>query len=170
LDIQGLLGDTDATPTAVGLAGRVIQQESAGNANAVNARTGASGLMQVMQATARDPGFGVKPLAWEDRFDPAENVRFGTEYLQAMLDKFDGDQVRALAAYNWGPGNAERWSGDMKDLPAETRDYIESILGTSSEQSFSSEDEVNSAIDSGQVSVGDVVIVNGVRMRVENDG
>lgn len=86
--------------------------------------------MQVMQNTARDPGFGVKPLAWEDRFDPKENVRFGVEYLQAMLDKFDGDQVRALAAYNWGPGNATKWSGDFNDLPAETRDYINRILGT----------------------------------------
>lgn len=129
LDIQSLLDGTGGSTSALDLADRVIQQESAGNANAVNARTGASGLMQVMQATARDPGFGVKPLAWEDRFDPKENVRFGTEYLQAMLDRFDGDQTRALVAYNWGVGNADKWSGDLNDLPAETRNYVKKILG-----------------------------------------
>lgn len=130
LDIQGLLGEVEGVTTALDLADSVIQQESAGNTQAVNARTGASGLMQIMQATARDPGFGVKPLAWEDRFDPRENVRFGTEYLQAMLDRFDGDQTRALVAYNWGVGNADKWSGDLNDLPAETKNYVERILGS----------------------------------------
>lgn len=108
---------------------RVIQKESSGNPFAVNSRTGASGLMQVMPATARQPGFGVRPLNWDDRFNADENRRFGTEYLQAMLKNFDGDQVRALVAYNWGVGNAQRWDGNMNSLPAETRDYVNTILG-----------------------------------------
>lgn len=110
----------------------VIWQESRGNPRAVNPRTGASGLMQVMPDTARQPGFGVQPLAWESRFDPSANKRFGTQYLGAMLDRYSGDVDAALAAYNWGPGNADKWvSGgkDMSALPAETRDYITKIKG-----------------------------------------
>lgn len=110
----------------------VIWQESRGNPHAVNPRTGASGLMQVMPDTARQPGFGVSPLAWENRFDPQENKRFGTQYLGAMIDRYRGDVDAALAAYNWGPGNADRWVAGGKDpnaLPAETRDYLTKIKG-----------------------------------------
>jgi hypothetical protein len=107
---------------------RVIQKESSGNPNAVNPVTGASGLMQIMPDTARQPGYGVAPMDWDRRFDAAENRRFGEQYLMAMLNQYDGDQARALAAYNWGPGNANRWDGDMASLPAETRDYINVIL------------------------------------------
>lgn len=110
----------------------VIWQESRGNPNAVNPRTGASGLMQVMPDTARDPGFGVQPLDWSQRFDRNENKRFGTDYLGAMLSRYRGDVDAALAAYNWGPGNADRWVSQgkpMDALPAETRDYITKIKG-----------------------------------------
>ena len=111
------------------LVNRVIQQESGGNPNAVNASSGASGLMQVMPATAASPGFGVAPLPWDQRFDAEANRRFGTDYLNAMLNRYDGDQARALVAYNWGPGNADKWSGDMAALPDETRNYVASIMG-----------------------------------------
>lgn len=109
----------------------VIQTESSGNPNAVNESTGASGLMQVMQLTAQDPGYGVTPMDWSRRFDPDENRRFGTDYLKAMLREFDGDQVRALVAYNWGVGHAKSWDGDMNSLPNETRNYVRKILGAS---------------------------------------
>lgn len=107
----------------------VIRAESGGNPFAVSP-AGAQGLMQVMPATAKSPGFGVKPLA--DPFDPEENRRFGTEYLGAMLRRYGGDREAALAAYNWGAGNADLWvkSGKRRDmLPAETRDYIDRIGG-----------------------------------------
>lgn len=110
------------------LVGAVIKAESAGNPNAVSP-VGAQGLMQVMPATARDPGFGVQPLA--NAFDPAENERFGREYLGAMLKRYDGDPEAALAAYNWGPGNADMWvkSGKkVEGLPRETRNYIAGIV------------------------------------------
>lgn len=107
---------------------RVIQQESGGNPNAVSA-VGASGLMQVMPATAADPGYGVTPLNWDMRFDAKENRRFGTEYLGALLDAFGGDQERALVAYNWGAGNAQDWDGDRASLPKETQGYLAAILG-----------------------------------------
>ena len=105
---------------------RMIQQESGFNPKAVNKRTGATGIAQVMSGTARDPGYGVKPL--EDRFDPVESLRFGAEYLAAMLKKFDGDYRLALAAYNAGPGTVEK-AGGVPQID-ETQAYVQSILST----------------------------------------
>jgi len=150
----------------VSLVDRVIQQESRGDPNAVSP-VGAAGLMQVMPDTARKPGFGVKPLAWGDRFDPVENRRFGEEYLQAMLTEFNGDQARALVAYNWGVGNARKWSGELSDLPAETKNYVQTILGAGVRTAYQSEDEAISAIESGDLKTGDTVVINGVTFRVE---
>lgn len=117
------------TPEFDALVEGVIHQESRGNPNAYNAVSGASGLMQVMPDTARSPGFGVRPLDWSRRFDAKESKRFGTQYLGAMLARYDGNVDKALAAYNWGPGNADKWNGDVSRLPAETRDYITKIRG-----------------------------------------
>lgn len=105
----------------------IIQQESGGNPNLRNPKSGAMGLMQVMPDTARNPGFGVKPLA--DPWNATENRRFGTDYFRAMERRYPGDRDAALAAYNWGPGNADRWvqSGKTIPLPAETQNYIRSI-------------------------------------------
>lgn len=117
------------TPDFDRLVAAVIQQESAGNPNAFNRSSGASGLMQVMPGTARDPGFGVRPMNWNNRFNAGESERFGRDYLGAMLNRYDGQVDRALAAYNWGPGNADDWSGNRNNLPAETQDYLTSIMG-----------------------------------------
>jgi len=102
----------------------LIRKESGWDPSAVSPK-GASGLTQVMPDTARDPGFGIKPLA--NPGDPDEQLRFGAQYLKAMLDRYGGDVDRALAAYNWGPGNADNWSGSAEDLPDETRGYISDI-------------------------------------------
>lgn len=110
-----------------GLYSSLVTKESAWNPGARNPSSGAFGLTQVMPATARDPGFGIDPLT--DPSDPDDQLRFGAEYLSTMLDRYGGDVPRALAAYNWGPGKADSWSGRMSALPAETRDYIETILG-----------------------------------------
>src|SRR5690606_41123698 len=83
------------------LARAVEMQESGGRDDAVSPK-GALGAMQIMPATARDPGFGGRPL--ENPDDPQENRRFGREYLQAMRRRYDGDQAKGLAAYNPGPG------------------------------------------------------------------
>lgn len=105
---------------------RMIQQESGFNPRARNERSGATGIAQVMSETARDPGYGVKPL--EDRYDPVESLRFGAEYLSALLKRFDGDYRLALAAYNAGPGRVLE-AGGVPDLP-ETQQYVKSILET----------------------------------------
>jgi hypothetical protein len=71
--------------------------------------------MQVIAATAADPGFGVAPLAWEDRFDPDLNRAFGTEYLEALMERYNGDEEAALIAYNAGYGRADEWLAAGRD-------------------------------------------------------
>jgi len=106
---------------------RLIAQESNFNPNAVSP-VGAGGLGQVMPDTARDPGYGVPPLAAENLMDPAENIRFSADYFGAMMDKFEGDVPLALAAYNAGPGAVMEYGG----VPPfeETQNYIEKIMGS----------------------------------------
>lgn len=97
--------------------------ESRNNPRAVSP-AGARGLMQVMPATARDPGFGVDPL--QNPFDPQESKRFGKEYFSALLKEF-GSVRHALMAYNWGPYNVKRWikNGKPKSwVPYETKRYV----------------------------------------------
>ena len=101
-----------------------MMAESGGNPNAVSTK-GARGLMQVMPATARDPGFGIRP----SNGTPADDVRVGREYRRAMERRYGGDLTRMWAAYNWGPGNLDaaiRRHGNnwIKHAPAETRAYV----------------------------------------------
>ena len=98
----------------------VMTAESNGNQNAVSPK-GASGMMQLMPRTAA--GLGVNPA------DALENVAGGVSYLSQMRQKY-GDDRLALAAYNWGPGNVDKWlkgGADWSKLPSETRNYISKI-------------------------------------------
>jgi soluble lytic murein transglycosylase-like protein len=96
----------------------VIKQESAGNANAVS-RAGARGLMQLMPSTA-------SKLGVSDSFNPEQNVHGGASYLRELLERYNGDAIKALAAYNAGPNAVDRYHG----LPPyrETRQYVQRIL------------------------------------------
>ena len=62
--------------------------------------------------------------------NPVEQLRYGAQYLGAMLRRYKGDTKRALVAYNWGPGKADKWDGRMESLPAETRAYVQRIMGS----------------------------------------
>jgi len=88
---------------------------------------GAKGEMQVMDGTNVDPGYGVKPAADDS---PEERARVGRDYLAAMVREYDGDVSKALAAYNWGPGNLDKAVKEhgpnwLQAAPEETRSYVE---------------------------------------------
>lgn len=104
---------------------RLVQAESSFDPDIVG-EAGEVGLTQIMENTALDPGYDVKPI--ENRRDPLENLRFGAEYYKAMKDKFGSDEF-ALMAYNTGPGNAEAIINLEKTLPPSTEKYIKTILG-----------------------------------------
>ena len=119
-----------AAPVPAGfdtLAQAVKMVESRGDPNAVSPK-GAVGTMQTMPETLRDPGYGVRPA---QNNSPAELERVGRDYLQAMIAKYPGNLSHALAAYNWGPGNTDKWiaaGADPAKLPKETRDYIPKVM------------------------------------------
>lgn len=96
----------------------LIQQESGGDPNAVSSK-GALGVTQVMPKTGADPGYGVKPLQNQT---VAEQTRFGKDYLTAMLNKYDGNVEKALAAYNAGPAAVDGWT-----TPAENRAVAQDV-------------------------------------------
>jgi len=95
----------------------VVKVESNFNPNAVS-RKGAMGLMQLMPGTARE-------LAVTDPFDPQQNVEAGVRHLRGLLDSYDGDVSRSLAAYNAGAKAVATHHG----VPpyAETQDYVRRI-------------------------------------------
>ena len=95
----------------------VIKTESGGNPRAVSPK-GAVGLMQLIPETAQRYGVG-------NSFDPAQNVEGGTTYLRWLLDRYNGDLVKSLAAYNAGEHAVDQSHG----VPAyrETQRYVQKV-------------------------------------------
>ena len=100
---------------------------------------GASGLMQVMPATARWTArkIGLEGFSPQQLYDRDTNITIGTAYLKLALDDFDGSMPLAAAAYNAGPGRPRNWrNGPVLDAAiwaenvpfSETRDYVKKVL------------------------------------------
>ncbi len=113
-----ILTATIGTGVSPALALAVISVESSGRIDAVS-HAGASGLMQLMPATAER--FGVT-----DTSAAADNIRGGVAYLDWLLREFDGDPILALAGYNAGE-NAVKRAGGVPNYP-ETRGYVPKVL------------------------------------------
>ena len=99
----------------------IIAAESNFDPKAVSS-AGAKGPMQLMPGTAKDMGV-------DDPFNVPQNVRGGTRYYAQMLNKYGGDERKALTAYNWGPGNLDKVDGDVSKAPPETQAYVNRVLG-----------------------------------------
>ena len=95
---------------------------------------GARGLMQITPETANEVErlSGGTTFEVGDLSDPEINIRYGTYLLRELLDRYDGDVVAVLTAYNAGPANADRWGGgelSVDGIPfPETRAYVEEVL------------------------------------------
>lgn len=103
------------------LVAAVVRAESAFRARALSHK-GARGLMQLMPATGKR--FGV---SFRELYDPIKNIEAGTKYLDFLLERFDQDLAKVLAAYNSGEGTVDRYGG----VPPyrETREYVKRIFG-----------------------------------------
>jgi hypothetical protein len=113
------------------LRSQIMAKESGGrrfdkDGNLLTSSKGALGEMQVMPATARDPGFGIRPAKSND---PDELRRVGDEYASVLLNRYK-DPIVAMIAYNMGPGATDKWlaaGADPKKLPKETQGYIRNV-------------------------------------------
>lgn len=110
----------------------VIKQES--DFRDQTSSAGARGLMQITPETADtiETLSGGETFVYEDLADPELNIRYGTFYLDHLLERFVGNEIAALAGYNGGPENAAAWGGSALELNdvafPETREYVESVL------------------------------------------
>lgn len=107
--------------------------------NVARSNVGASGLMQIMPSTARwiAKRLGIKRFDTSEMQDPARNIQFGAYYLKHVQNSLDGSPVLATAAYNAGPGRAQRWRTSepmeaavyIESIPFdETRDYVKKVM------------------------------------------
>lgn len=117
-----------------------INQESGGNQNAVSPK-GAIGVAQIMPGTGPEAA-KLAGLPWDPerlKTDAAYNEKLGRAYMDKQLETFGGDAAKALAAYNMGPGSAEKGNGVaglvakygddwLSHAPQETQDYVKNIM------------------------------------------
>src|SRR5438876_4695606 len=123
--VRGHARNYDLDPA---LLAAVIYQESKFHADA-KSDSGAIGLMQLLPSTAHGIALhtGGSRFRTSDLYDPEINVRYGAWYLRHLLDKY-GDERTALAAYNAGQDNVDRWRAAGEGIAfAETRHYVKRV-------------------------------------------
>ena len=131
-DIKQYAGDQKINPA---WAFAITRRESSFMPDA-NSPAGAKGLMQIMPGTAKQ--LARKTISNRYLFEAKNNIKLGTKYLRNLLDRHDGNQVLATAAYNAGPYRVKSWLKNAESLPAdvwietipykETREYVKSVL------------------------------------------
>jgi soluble lytic murein transglycosylase len=123
--VRGHARNYDLDPALVAA---VIYQESKFKADAQSS-SGAVGLMQLLPATAQGIAVhtGGTEFRTSDLYDPEINVRYGSWYLRHLLDRY-GDERTALAAYNAGQDNVDRWRASGSGIRfSETRAYVKRV-------------------------------------------
>lgn len=110
------------------LVAAVIRTESHFRTRAISS-VGAIGLMQIMPATGEwiADNIGVDGFTTGDLYEPKTNIRLGIWYLRYLIDRF-GRVDTALAAYNAGPGNVERWQKEGGETFPETAEYVRKVV------------------------------------------
>jgi soluble lytic murein transglycosylase len=119
----------------------IARQESTFRPN-LTSRSGASGVMQLMPATAKwmaDVDPNIEPVHVANLESPVNSLRLGAWYLQRMVERSNGNLIDAAASYNGGPGNRDKWRAKYRNLDLdafveaipidETRDYVQKVLG-----------------------------------------
>jgi len=122
------------------LVNSVIRAESGFKVHAISPK-GAQGLMQLMPGTASNLGVS-------NAFDPNANVDGGTRYLRELLERYNFDLVKALAAYNAGPHRVEQYGGVPPYL--ETRKYVASIVRDFNRKKIAQQKAANSLTSKAQ--------------------
>lgn len=117
----------------------IIKAESNFNRN-INSSSGAIGLMQLMETTAIEMAneIGEKVVVKESFYNPEINIKIGTTYYSYLIKHYEGNEYLALAAYNAGMGNVDRWiqegiikedGSDLENIPyKETNNYVRKII------------------------------------------
>jgi soluble lytic murein transglycosylase-like protein len=117
----------------------LIREESRYFSHALS-RSNALGLMQLLPSTAASTAAtcGITLNGTQDCFNPDINVRLGTAYFASLQQRFNGNDLLAVAAYNGGPGAVNSWKSEsadpdiyVEDIPIdETRDYVRKVFGS----------------------------------------
>ncbi len=137
----------------------IIQVESAGDQQALSSE-GAMGLMQLMPGTAQDLGV-------TNPWDPAQNVAGGVAYLRQLLDRFDGNEELALAAYNAGPQAVSRHGNQVPPF-RETQSYLRRVRSSTSLARAAAAARADIVVN-GQAIYKSFHIVDGQRIPVYSD-
>ena len=138
----------------------LIRQESSFDPTS-KSRVGATGLMQLMPPTARELGGMLRMMFSTSRLtDPEVNIELGTFYVRRLIDRYNGEELLAIAAYNGGQGNVSRWRSTnrrpldefIEGMPfPETRNYVKRV--TIGRSTYKELDRMLAA-DSGDVTNG----------------
>lgn len=132
-----------------GVLDRIWKKESnRGDPRFMKSHAGAQGHFQFMPATAKQYGL-------DDPNDLAKSAKAAAQFMSDLLKKYKGDLSKAAAAYNWGPGNVDRYG--LGRAPAETRDYVKSVAGKEIKVTQTNTYNINGDSASGKQTVAEIM-------------